>query len=235
MEKNINIAKILSDKPRGTKLYSPLCGNCRLGRIVDDFATIWLEGQDSNIDLTNEGKYVDTGELVLFPSKKMKNWHKFSWKHGDVLVSDDFHKEVIFDSFTNDDYTSFKGKHLLDCTDDNNHLYSEEFTCFTESYNLEEEDAAKTFINTIEERCGGKLNIETLEIEKIKPKYAFKPLDYVLTRDAEHKVWTLCQVSHIDKENNIVFVGGWIPKDAEVIPFTGNEYLLGTKKDFKEE
>ena len=31
----INIADILKDCPKGTKLYSPICGECRLIKIYD--------------------------------------------------------------------------------------------------------------------------------------------------------------------------------------------------------
>lgn len=30
MEAKINVAEILKDKPEGTKLYSPICGECKL-------------------------------------------------------------------------------------------------------------------------------------------------------------------------------------------------------------
>ena len=33
MENKINIAEILRDMPKGTKLYSPLFANCRLEKI----------------------------------------------------------------------------------------------------------------------------------------------------------------------------------------------------------
>lgn len=55
-----------------------------------------------------------------------------------------------------------------------------------------------------------------------------KPLDYVLSNDNRDKEWTLCQFSHIDSEGNIVFVGGSYADYNSVIPYVGNEYLLGT-------
>lgn len=36
MEKEINIAEILKDKPQGTKLYSPICGECKLSYIESE-------------------------------------------------------------------------------------------------------------------------------------------------------------------------------------------------------
>ena len=52
----------------------------------------------------------------------------------------------------------------------NNVKYNETFLCTTERYALEDKNAAKTYLKTIEERLGGKLNLETWEIEKPKFK-----------------------------------------------------------------
>ena len=35
METKINIAEILKDKPKGTKLYSSACGKCKLEEVDD--------------------------------------------------------------------------------------------------------------------------------------------------------------------------------------------------------
>lgn len=73
-------------------------------------------------------------------------------------------------SLTNGTYTSFYCKHYLNSEDKNKIVYYEEFLCITERYSLEDKDIAQTYINTIEKRLDGKLNLETLEIEK-QPKF----------------------------------------------------------------
>lgn len=85
---------------------------------------------------------------------------------GDVLVSNDGGTEVIFDKWYDDTYTNFYSKHYLNSEDENNIKYNEAFLCTTERYSLVDKDTAQTYINTIEKRLGGKLNLETLEIEK---------------------------------------------------------------------
>lgn len=51
----------------------------------------------------------------------------------------------------------------------------------TQNYHIEDnKEVAQTYINTIEERLGGKLNRETLEIEKAQPE--FKDGDVVFVR-----------------------------------------------------
>ena len=162
---------------------------------------------------------------MLFPSKEMRDWRKFTWKRGDVLVSKDGKKEVIFDSFTTSGYTCFKGKHYLDCEEENNHKYKGEISLFTSVYEIEDKDAAQCYINTIEERLGGKLNMKTLEIEK-KPKWTPKPFDKVLVRDEDNATWVASLFSHM-KGNRFVTInccdgfGYCIPYNEETAKLIG--------------
>lgn len=172
MEAEINIVEILKDKPQGTKLYSSACGKCKLEEVDDKSFKIsfysskfgFMNGGEGYLD--KNGKLYDDGECVVFPSKEMRDWSKFQWKKGDVLVSNDGGTEVIFDKWYDDTYTNFYSKHYLNSEDENNIKYNEAFLCTTERYSLEDKDTAQTYINTIEKRLGGKLNLETLEIEK---------------------------------------------------------------------
>jgi hypothetical protein len=176
METEINIVEILKDKPQGTKLYSSACGKCRLEEVDDKSFKIsfynskfgLMNGGEGYLD--KNGKLYDDGECVVFPSKEMRDWSKFAWKKGDVLVSNDGGKEVIFDKWYDDTYTNFYGRHYLNSEGKNNVKYNETFLCTTERYALEDKNAAKTYLKTIEERLGGKLNLETWEIEKPKFK-----------------------------------------------------------------
>lgn len=176
METEINIVEILKDKPQGTKLYSSACGKCRLEEVDDKSFKIsfynskfgLMNGGEGYLD--KNGKLYDDGECVVFPSKEMRDWSKFAWNEGDVLVSNDGGTEVIFDKWYDDTYTNFYGRHYLNSEDKNNVKYNETFLCTTERYALEDKNAAKTYLKTIEERLGGKLNLETWEIEKPKFK-----------------------------------------------------------------
>ena len=180
METKINIAKILRNKPHGVKLYSPIFGDCTYCYVREDTNEIFVKKHNGLMDYFNsEGLYFALGEVMLFPSKEMRVWDKFAWKKGDVLVSNDYGTEVIFDKWYDDTYTNFYGKHRLDSENKNNIKYNDAFLCTTARYSLEDKDAAQTYINTIEERLGGKLNRETLEIEK---QTEFKDGDVVFVR-----------------------------------------------------
>lgn len=186
METKINIAAILKDKPQGTKLYDWLHNiDVELDTIstTDTETVVWCTNETNNNTTCHRGYsefgtergYPD-GLQILFPSKEMRDWEKFSWKKGDVLVSED-NVHIIFEKFEDDTYTRFKGKHYLwkECNvEDYN---KEETKMLTSVFEKATDDVAQTYIKTIEEHLDGKLNLETLEIEK---QLEFKDGDIVV-------------------------------------------------------
>lgn len=176
METKINIVEILKDKPQGTKLYSSACGKCKLEEVDDKSFKIsfynskfgFMNGGEGYLD--KNGKLYDDGECVVFPSKEMRDWSKFAWKKGDVLVSED-NVHIIFEKFEDDTYTRFKGKHYLWKECDEEDYNKEETKMLTSVFEKANDAAAQTYINTIEEKLGGKLNRETLEVEKAQPEF----------------------------------------------------------------
>ena len=190
METKINIAEILKDKPQGTKLYDLLYNiEVELDTIstTDTETVVWCTNKTGNNTTCHHG-YSEFGTVrgchdglqILLPSKEMQDWSKFAWKKGDVLVSKGrgiLH--VIFEGFNDDTYTTFKGKHYL-CDYSNNencddeeyyndyHKEVEEQTIEFEKDNI---NNAQTYINIIEKKLDGKLNLETLEIENAHPEF----------------------------------------------------------------
>ena len=167
MEKELNIAAILKDKPVGLKFYSPTFGRITFNGVHK--GKVYFFSDDTNAhSVKQNGKMYDGGECIIFPSNEMRDWSKFAWKKGDVLVSEDGTAHIIFEKFTDDTYTTFIGKYHYA---NNNYYVSECDSAITDLYTLETENSAQTYINTIEERLGGKLNIVTLEIEKAQPEF----------------------------------------------------------------
>ena len=171
MEAKINVAEILKDKPENTKLYSPLFGDVYFSYIKDSIINVKHHGGITKFFDNSRYYNYPESEPLLFPSKEMRDWSKYAWKRGDVLVSDDGCIEVIFDKWYDDTYTSFYGKHYLYSENENDIVYIEAFICTTERFSLEDKESFLCYINTIEERLGGKLNRETLEIEKTQPEF----------------------------------------------------------------
>ena len=181
MKTKINIAEILRNKPHGIKLYSPIFGDCTFCCIREDTNDICVKKHNGVKEFfDSKGLYYNTGEVMLFPSKEMRDWSKF-FKKGDVLLYFDGKCKIIFDKFDDDKYTSFIGKHYLESYGKDGELQDyEEIHCgSTVKYTKESEEATQTYINTIEERLGGKLNRETLEIEKTHPEFKDGDIVYI--------------------------------------------------------
>lgn len=169
MEKNINLAKILNGKPVNTKLWSPLFGDVYTSSICSEDTIIVVNHHAESSSFYNDGKYFNHAEAepLLFPSKEMRYWSKFAWKKGDILVNKDGYVHIIFEGFENDTYKTFHGKNYLweelgsivNFEEDEGYMQTSEFN------KANTEDAQK-YIHEIEKRLGGKLNLETLEIEK---------------------------------------------------------------------
>ena len=217
----INVSKIIGAYPIGTQVYSPAYGYCVFKGLAENGLVnlkAILSGEE--ITLTEDDIIAEGGELMVYPSRYMRDWSKLSWKKGDVLVSNDGGTEVIFDKWYDDTYTSFYGKHCLDSENENNIKYFEGFVCTTERYFIESKDAAQTYINTIEERLGGKLNLETLVVEQ--PKQYFKDGD-IVTWELLDGSLVIVLVKRIGIEGEIYF---------HAYMLDGNVRTQRTEKDF---
>ena len=191
MDTKINIAKILNDKPESTKLWTDMFGIVTLYVVTDACDAFQVKHHNKEPWFDEDGKLYKEGVLCIYPSKSMRDWSKFAWKKGDVLVSNDGKCKVIFERFDDDTYTSFVGKYYVECYGKNDELqdYEEEHYGDTVNYTKESEEAALAYINTIEKRLGGKLNHETLEIEK---QTEFKDGDIVVTDAVPSMCYSKC-------------------------------------------
>ena len=84
MNENLNLAEILKDCPKGTKLYSTIYGDVELVGVYlkDDAYPIEIKigpGSDMICDFTNDGRLLGDfpGECTLFPSRDQRDWSKF--------------------------------------------------------------------------------------------------------------------------------------------------------------
>lgn len=180
METKINIAAILKDKPQGTKLYDWLHNiDVELDTIstTDTETVVWCTNETNNNTTCHRGYsefgtergYPD-GLQILLPSKDMRDWSKF-FKKGDVLICYEGKKPyyTIFDGFEDNTYRAFKGKFAHDCYEDK--WYQNEGNLSTNTFQKLNRAYSEIYVTKIEERFGGKLNRETLEIEKPQPEF----------------------------------------------------------------
>lgn len=213
-QKDFDIYEILKGMPDGTPLYTPLCGNVEFTSVVSDkeqAEAIWTEDKNGEYAFDKNGRWMKGGEVLLFPSNEMRDWSKF-FKKGDVLANKDGDVHVIFEGFTDNDYTCFKGKHYL-CKECDDPYSKEESELITSLFKKANDDEAQTYINTIEELLGGKLNRETLEIEK-KPAFEIGKL-YVFNEE--------------DEDGKVTVIGKFIKGAGDGTLVFGKQYEIETE------
>lgn len=90
MNENINLLEILKGIPDGTKLWSPVCGECEVESIIhcDAYPIRTTHGKGNGTlfyRFTSQGKLCNNSEAecLLFPSKDNRDWSTFKapWKH----------------------------------------------------------------------------------------------------------------------------------------------------------
>lgn len=204
METKINIAEILKNKPEGTKLWTDMFGEVTLYVVTNTCDAFQVKHHNKEPWFDKDGKLCKEGVLCIYPSKSMRDWSKFAWKKGDVLVNSRGLK-ILFDRWANDNYTSFYAK--------TSNLVEDGFLD-TNLHTLASEKEAKSFIKCIEEKLGGKLNRETLEIEKAQPE--FKNGDIVI--QGVLKGFNVCIIKNcIDKiDNKYNYYARYNTQDKEI-------------------
>lgn len=221
-QKDFDIYEILKGVPVGTKLYTPMCGKVGFAYLATNKEAgeaIWATDKNGEYTYNKNGRWMEGGEVMLFPSDKMRDWSKFVWKKGDVLVTEDGNAHIIFEKFTDDTYTIFAGKYYYCKNGKKGYTYLRECdNAITEEFTLETEDAAKTYIGFIEKRLGGKLNRETLEVEEPKKKPAFE-------------IGKLYVFNEEDEDGELTIIGKLIGKnESEDTLSFGNQYEIETEK-----
>ena len=226
----MNIAEILKNCPKGMKLYSPIFGEVEFGFVSPDG---WIKCYVSSIQLGMfypDGTYSKNGEVMLFPSKEQRDWNKFQipLKFGDIVAMYNCqykHTHIaIFDKYVGDKFmkvvcTNLAESNEIKTFDENEHWNKQGVRYATEK-------EKEFFFNLLKEQgyyWTGK------EIKKKFDICSLKPYDKVLVR-TEEGTWYPSIISWVNKFGQVYLI------DSEssvcyVIPFEGNEYLIGTQND----
>ena len=225
MEENINIAEILKDKKYGIRLYAPISGECTFCCVREDTNDICVKKHNGVKEFfDSKGLYYNTGEVMLFPSKSMRDWEKLSWKRGDVLIGD-CGFVCIFKEWASDDYTRFNGCYFDGMPN-----------AQTAKYSKLDNNTAYGYIRELEKRCGGKLNLETLKIEN--PEFKDGDVLFVKCNDSafieifeySKKNGDLCDHASLDITNQILDISGkYIIRKDEI-----TELRLATEEEKKQ-
>lgn len=193
METKLNIAEILKDKPKGTKLYADAFGELSLECVTTNIISTRSDVSSFH-NFYGNGKYSLYGEPILFPSKKMRDWEKFAWKKGDLLVNS-CGFQCIFKEWASNDYTKFNG-----CYSNSRDGHEDILNARTDKFDKLDNNVAYRYVREIERRLGGKLNLETLEIEKTQPE--FKDGDVLFVRC---KKYSYIEIFNYSKKNGDLY------------------------------
>ena len=219
-QKDIDIYEILKDEEYGTELYTPKCGkvwHSGMANDKDSAKAIWTEdgaGREHFFD--KNGKIYKEGEILLFPSKQMRDWSKF-FKKGDVLeyVGDKkLQGTCTFEKYEDETKTRFFGRFVKEKEVLNPNLSSNFRTVdWVKKYD------PTGYIRFVEERLGGKLNRKTLEIEKTQPA---KPT---------FEIGKLYVFREEDEDGELTIIGKLIDKNESEDTLTfGNQYEIENEK-----
>lgn len=218
-QKDIDIYEILKDEEYGTELYTPKCGrvwHSGMANDKDSAKAIWTEDKDGREHFFDKnGKIYKEGEVLLFPSNEMRDWSKF-FKKGDVLeyAGDDegLQGSCTFEKFEDETKIRFLGRYVKE----KEALYSKRLSSLRTADWVKSDDPAD-YIRFVEERLGGKLNRETLEIEK-PAKLTFEVGKLYVFREE-------------DEDGELTIIGELIAKNESEDTLTfGNQYEIETEK-----
>ncbi|WP_418329348.1 hypothetical protein [Segatella sp.] len=239
-QKDIDIYEILKDMPSDTELYTPLSGKVGLSYMAlnkEAGEAILVKNKNGEYSFNKNGRWMEGGEILLFPSNKMRDWSKLAWNTGDILVNKDGNAHVIFEGFDDDTYETFNG---------NNYLWKNEgiTMCFgeyedelpTSDFSKANKEDAQKYIRQIEKRLGYKLNFENLKIEKSEFKDGdvlfVKCNDFAFIEIFEYskKNGDLCDHASLDITNQILDISGkYIIREDHI-----TELRLATEEEKKQ-
>lgn len=215
-QKDFDIYEILKGAPVGTPLYTPMCGNVLFSYLATNKEAgeaIWTEDKNGEYSFNKNGRWMEGGEVLLYPSKEMRDWSKF-FKKGDVLefVGDEkVQGECTFLEFEDETKKFFIGKYVKE----KGALYSKRPSRLRTADWVKSDDPAG-YIRFVEERLGGKLNLETLEIENLV-----------------FETGSLYVFNEQDEDGDVTVIGKLIDKDESKDTLTfGNQYEIETEKFF---
>lgn len=203
-QKDIDIYEILKGMPNGIELYTPMCGRVDLSWLATNKEAgeaIGTENRNGEFTFNKEGKYLEDGEVLLFPSNEMRDWSKF-FKKGDVLEfagDKGVQGTCTFEKFEDETKTRFIGRYVKE---KEALSYKRPSTYRTADWVKSDDPAG--YIRFVEERLGGKLNLEILEIEK-KPAFEIGKLYVFDEEDEDGKVTVIGKL--IGKEEGELTIG----------------------------
>lgn len=226
----MNIAEILKNVPKGTKLYSPAFGEVTFMNANSDFINVKDSVKVKRAFYSN-GNFCKDGECMLFPSRENRDWNNIClFKDGDILISSSGNP-FIFKEVKGDICSMYCG---LDAWG--------RFWKYSNNWTLIRgvRKATKKEIDLFFEilgKEGFKWNSSTLTLEKLEDKFditTLKPFDKVLVRD-NGMHWHTEFYSHYRKDIPRFSYKCTSNYYSQCIPYNDDtKHLVGTTEDCPE-
>lgn len=179
----MNIAKILKYCPEGTTLYSTAFGEVSFIRVVPLLNTIRVKLSkvfgNKIEDFYKDGSFYIYGECILFPSKEQRDWSKFRLpvKDGDIMMTTNKRAFITNGKIDNDGFPcAYCGINLY-----HDFIIGSTTNGWTSSFYIPASEEAKKELFIKMGIAGYTWNAETLELEKIEPK--FKEGDVLINKN----------------------------------------------------
>lgn len=207
MENKLNLAELLKNIPKGTELYSPICGECKLMEAlnIDSVTAIKVQTKDGNFwSFAKDGHYTkEGGECLLFPSKDNRDWSTFNIE---FQVMDHVKSKETGEIF------------LLINKENAGGFWAKRIPCLIQD--------PKTYIPM--HRFD---NHEYEKIFKFDPKW-LEPFSMVLVRNEDSDIWVASLFSHMNNKEYDPYVttDGFYTQFC--IPYNEEtKYLIGTSEE----
>lgn len=227
----MNIAEILKNCPKGIRLYSPIFGEVMFGYVSPDG---WIKCYTTSTQLGMfypDGTYSKNGEVMLFPSKEQRDWNQFQipFQFGDIVAMHNEHYHhtniAIFDKYIGDKFIKVVCTNLADSNEIK--IFGESEHWYKQGVRHATDKEKEFFFNLLREQnyvwTGKKL------IEKKFDIHSLKPYDKVLVKSGAG-CWYPTIVSYVESSGEVYLIDT-IESKIQVIPFEGNEHLIGKWDD----
>lgn len=233
----MTILEILKKLPIGIKLYSSCYGEVELigfGKKV----ILCKDNQGINRTFMPNGSVSVDGECMLFPSKTCRKWKDLPFNKGDIVT---FYNEA-YDYWhigMFDHYTDFKYCHLSALINAHNEFIipdNDNDDDWNDGWNASDMRIAikrdqDKFYDYM--KNAGYTRWQDGVVWTFK-KTSLKPYDKVLVKESKGGAWYPTLVSYVNSSGEVFIIDETNAMDY-VIPYEGNEYLIGEYRDPKAE
>ena len=234
MELTTDIYEILKGVPSGTKLYSPMCGEIEFNGLAANkksVEAIWTNNSNGEYSFDKFGRWMEKGEVMLFPSKEMRDWQKFAEQ---IKPRFELGKLYFFTEEDEDGVLNIIGELIGKNEGEDTLTFGNQLEIDVENFVTDQAfnlriSAHKELREATEEECQHFKNAKERWKSSFKA-HEFKTFENVLVRKKDSDVWLPALYCRKDGGVHRVFLItlGYVGNFANCIPFEKHEHLAFT-------